>query len=271
MDIFVWKQLLKNLVLPPAGPLLAALVGLLLRRGERTRKAGTVLCVAALAVLWLVATPLVADALERLAQGYPPLDLAKPVRAQAVVILAGGVRVDAPEYGTSAPSPTTLARVLYGARVARATALPVLVSGSRYEAQSMDYMLRTDLGITPRWIENRSRDTRQNAQMSAAILLKDGVRSVVLVTSAAHMRRAVREFAEAGLEPVAAPTELWTRAERGVIAFVPSAGALSRSQRALYEALGLAVRALGLGRARTPVNSAAPSSASSPPTVPPAA
>jgi len=270
MDIFVWKQLLKNLVLPPAGPLLAAFAGLALSRTARTRKAGALLCVAALAALWLLATPLVADALERLVQRYPPLDLSRPVAAQAVVILAGGVHVNAPEYGTSAPSPTTLARLVYGARVARATALPVLVSGSHYEAQSMDYILRRDLGVIPRWVENRSRDTRQNAQMSAAILLRERIRSVVLVTSAAHMQRAMHEFAEAGLQPVAAPTELWTRTEHGVIALVPSSPALARSQRALYEALGLAARALSLGHARVPLNRTAPSSASSSATAPPA-
>ena len=93
MDIFVWKQLLKNLVLPPAGPLLLVCVGLALAYARRTRRAGVALCIAALAALWALATPVIADALVRAAERYPPLDLSRPVRAEAVVILAAGVRI----------------------------------------------------------------------------------------------------------------------------------------------------------------------------------
>src|SRR5205807_4031223 len=68
-----------------------------------SRSTGVALCVVAAAATWLLATPLVADALVRSAERYPALDLTKPTRAQAIVILAGGVRVGAPEYGSSAP------------------------------------------------------------------------------------------------------------------------------------------------------------------------
>ncbi|HTY49675.1 MAG TPA: YdcF family protein [Steroidobacteraceae bacterium] len=244
MDVFVWKQLLKNLVLPPTGPLLLALAGLALLPLRRARVAAMAMCAAGFGGLWLLSTPLVADTLVRAAERYPALDLGKPVDAQAIVILGGGVRVDAPEYGRSAPGATTLERLVYGARVARITGLPVLVSGSRYEAASMTDTLQQDLGVNARWVENRSRDTHQNALFSAAILARAGIRKVILVTSAAHMARSVTEFELAGLRVVPAPAAMWTRRDRGVLAFIPNADALVRSQRACYEALGLAVQAL---------------------------
>src|ERR1700760_3864697 len=119
MDYFVWKQLLKNLVLPPTGPLLRAGLGLVLLAFRRARAAGVVLCALSLGGLWVLATPIAADALVRWAERFPALDPAQVGDAQAIVILAGGVRVDAPEYGTSAPGATSLERLVYGARLAR--------------------------------------------------------------------------------------------------------------------------------------------------------
>jgi uncharacterized SAM-binding protein YcdF (DUF218 family) len=238
MDIFIWKLMLKNLVLPPAGPLVIVLAGLLLASSVRYRRAGLTLCVAGTLVLWLLATPAIADALVRAVERYPPLDLGKPVEAQAIVILGAGVRLNAPEYGSSAPSATTLVRLVYGARVARATGLPVLVSGSHYEAAAMAAFLQRELGITPRWVETHSHDTRQNAVNSAAMLEHEGIHRVVLVTSSAHMVRALREFQASGLSVVAAPAELWTRRDLGPLVWVPNADALVRAQRALYEVLG---------------------------------
>ena len=253
MDIFVWKLLLKSLVLPPTGPLLLALFGFALVTLSRLRRTGLALCAAGLGLLWLRATPFFADALVRSAERYPPLDLSKPVPAQAIVILAGGVRVNAPEYRSSAPGATTLERLVYGARVARITGLPVLVSGSRLEAASMSEVLQRDLAVTPRWVENHSRDTQENARMSAVLLARSGVQRIVLVTSSAHMARAVGEFQALGLSVIAAPAAMWTRRESGVLLWVPNAEALVRSQRALYEDLGLIVQRLRVAftRART--------------------
>lgn len=251
MDIFLWKQLLKNLVLPPTGPLVLAIVGLALWAGARRRPGvslravGLALCAAGVVLLWALSTPIVADGLMRSAERYPALDLTQPIEAQAIVILAGGVRPGAPEYaGRPAPSSTTLQRLVYGARVAHTTGLPVLVSGSHFEAEAMSDFLRRDLSVTPRWVENHSRDTHENAEMSAAILEREAIHTVILVTSSEHMARAVTEFRIAGLAVIPAPAEMWTRRDRAVLVWVPNAEALVRSQRALYEVLGRIVQTL---------------------------
>jgi len=244
MDFYTWKQLLKNLALPPTGPLLLMLAGFILSLGRRPRPYGYALSIAGAVLLWLLATPVVADALVRAVERYPALDLHQPVDAQAVVILAGGVRRNAPEYGTPAPGATTLERLVYGARVARTLGLPVLVSGSKLEAASMKDFLHTDLGVTARWVENRSRDTHENAQFSAVILARAGVHKVILVTSSAHMARSVVEFNMAGIETVPAPAAMWTRRDDGILDLIPNADALLRSQRACYEAGGRLVQIL---------------------------
>ncbi len=244
MDYFVWKQLLKNLVLPPTGPLLLATLGLVLVAFRKARLGGAILCAVGLIALWVLATPIAADTLVRWAERYPALDPARVGDAGAIVILAGGVRVDAPEYGSSAPGATSLERLVYGARLARQTHLPVLISGSRFEAASMTDFLQQDLGVSAKWVENQSRDTHQNAQFSAVILAREGVHKVVLVTSAAHMARSVVEFNQAGIDAVPAPAAMWTQRDKGVLAYVPNADALVRSQRAMYEGLGRLVQAV---------------------------
>ena len=112
----------------------------------------------------------------------------------------------------------------------------------------MRTFLERDLSVTPRWIENDSRDTEQNAERSAAILLPAGVRRILLVTSSEHMARALVEFRVAGLDPLPAPAEMWTRRDQGPLVWVPNADALMRSHRALYEFLGRLVQWIRLER-----------------------
>ena len=122
---FLIKATLRTLVLPPAGPLILAIAGAwLLRRRPRL---GGFLLAFGLASLWLLSTPIVADAVTRLAERCPPLDLSKPTGAQAIVILAGGgQRMFAPEFQGPEADYQLLERLSYGAYVARTTGLPVI-------------------------------------------------------------------------------------------------------------------------------------------------
>ena len=126
------KTVLRSMILPPAGPLLLAVVGLLLMK--RRPRLARVCLVAAVSLLWLLSTPVVSDALEALAESYPPLDLRSAAGAQAIVILGGGgERAFAPEYAGMAAEPIMLERLSYGAYVARRTNLPILVTGYSIE------------------------------------------------------------------------------------------------------------------------------------------
>src|SRR5215467_2002532 len=91
------KAILKAIVLPPTGPLLVALFGLgLARRFPRT---GRAVAAAGVASLLLLSLPIVAYFLLGRLETYPPLALTDAKSAQAIVILGGGTRRHAPEYG----------------------------------------------------------------------------------------------------------------------------------------------------------------------------
>ena len=84
--------------------------------------------------------------------------------------------------------------------------------------------------------EEQSRNTRENATMSATLLKAQGVTDILLVTSALHMGRAVMHFEAAGLKvhPASTDHEVGASTE-DPLRFVPSAGALDGSARAIKE------------------------------------
>src|SRR4051812_42900983 len=144
-DPIVVKVFLKALVLPPFGPLLVVALGLLLI--HRTRRAGLVIAWSGLILLFALALPVTATWLLRTLDDSPALDVARASTAGAIVILGGGTRRDAPEYGGDTLGRLTLERVRYGAWVARKLALPVLVTGgATYGGDTQGSMMRGALG-----------------------------------------------------------------------------------------------------------------------------
>jgi uncharacterized SAM-binding protein YcdF (DUF218 family) len=169
--------------------------------------------------------------------------------AQAVVILGGGRRI-APEYGGETVSELALERVRYGAKLARELNLPILVTGgSVYGARTpegtlMEQVLQQSFGTPARWVETRSRDTHENAIFSAELLRSEGIDTAVLVTHDFHMRRSVAEFTAAGIHVVRAPVTFAPATQnRSLAEHMPSAGALRSSALALHEVLGYLILA----------------------------
>jgi uncharacterized SAM-binding protein YcdF (DUF218 family) len=160
-----------------------------------------------------------------------------------VILGGGGQRLYAPEYGGPAAGGILLERLSYGAFLANKTQLPVLVTGFRVEAAAMHASLARNFGIEARWVDNRAYDTFENARNSAQLLQADGIRRILLVTHATHMRRAVEEFRSAGLDVVPAPTGIMDPNQTG-LGLQPFPDQLLRSSSAINEIVGEAVRAL---------------------------
>ncbi len=237
-----FKTLLKGLIFPPAGPILLAVLGVFLIK--RRPLPARICLILGLGSLWLLSTPLVSDALSRLAEHYPPLDLQSTAGAQAIVILGGGgQRAFAPEYGGPAANPVLLERLSYGAYVAGKTGLPILVTGFHVEADAMRDTLRRNFGVEARWVDDRAYDTFENARNSVRLLQASGVHRIVLVTHATHMRRSVQEFIDAGVEVVPASVGMVAPRDVRILYFLPNPDALLRASTAINELLGEPVRA----------------------------
>jgi uncharacterized SAM-binding protein YcdF (DUF218 family) len=101
-----------------------------------------------------------------------------------------------------------------------------------------------DYGVTLRWLEDRSRDTAENASLLTPILRRDGIKKIALVTDAVHMPRSVLEFERQGLAITPAPTGFVLPTRSGLLMWLPSTDGISASTRVLHELLGLTIARL---------------------------
>ena len=244
------------LLIPPINLLPLGLAGVALASWSAqapARKAGRVLVWLALGGLLLFSLPVTSGALiASLETGLVTGDLPADAGEGAIVILSGdpahgGAGGLFPGSGIGA---LTLERMRAGALLSRVRHLPVLVSGGVLEtgavpiATTMAASLDAEFATSVRWVEDRSVDTWENAGYSTAMLRRDGIRRVFVVTHAWHMRRALMAFAHFGMPATPAPVRLdrWPQLE--FEDFVPSVSALRGSYFAIHEWIGCAYYSL---------------------------
>ena len=213
--------------------------------GRRRRRLGRALVWSSVALLWLASTPWVSSALLASLQRSPSLDLAAlPGGPGAIVVLGADLTPYTAEMRGPDIGPLTLVRLRYGAQLARASGLPLLVSGGRIApsapplAKLMAEVLEREYGLTRVWREASSRTTLENAQQSALFLRQQGIEEVFLVTHAWHIPRAQAAFEKRGLRVRPAPTAYQPWPDRTLRGFVPSARALVNSSLGLHEWVG---------------------------------
>jgi uncharacterized SAM-binding protein YcdF (DUF218 family) len=216
-------------------------------------------------LIWLGGNQWVAAALTRSLewQYLPPDDYPQ---ADAIVVLGGAT--NPPVYPRQIVEVNSAGdRVLYAAHLYHLGKAPyILASGGRLPwsaisdstpADEMSSLLQL-LGVPGNaiWLERESVNTQENAEFSKPILEEHGVKTILLVTSAFHMPRAVGLFEQQGFEVIPAPTDYdVTQADWDllmhpnwqtlVIGLIPDSGSLNATTSALKEYLGMAVIQLG--------------------------
>ena len=150
--LFVFKQLLKALIMPLPGILLMGFVGVYLLWRNRRPRLGRGLITVALGLLFLASMePLVAGWGERLERQYPAY-ADQPV--DYILVLGEGHTSDPELPLTSWPSPATLYRVTEGLRLAaRNPQARVIFSGyggtDGKSAAEVNQRLAVELGLDP--------------------------------------------------------------------------------------------------------------------------
>lgn len=238
----LFKSAVEALLLPPVSFLLMALLGLLIE--HRFRVIGRCLAFAGILATLVLAMPIVSSSL------LLPLEHSLPVTPppdsppQAIVILGGDLRRTGTAAVTLSPGPRSFERLRAGAELYRQTHLPILITGGRQRpgepsiAEIMADSMEHEFQVPVEWRENSSRDTWENAELSAALLREHGIKSIYLVTHAWHMRRALVAFANTGLVVTAAPTWFDRRASPPGMEFVPNIGGWRDSFYAIHEWIG---------------------------------
>jgi len=165
----------------------------------------------------------------------------------AVVVLGAGWEPDADWPAGTRLNDSAVHRLMEGLRLLEA--LPdakLVVSGGSRRADeapvAQGYAAAAqELGVPAARIVvmDTPTDTAQEAYAVRDFLGTEA--RFVLVTSASHMRRAVRHFERVGLSPIASPTHYLAGRDgpHRLRYWVPSSDALRKTGRAVYETLGL--------------------------------
>ena len=259
MGIESWKPILTALLLPPVPLLLLTLIGarlILPRRGL-----GWFVILLSVELIWLSACTGTARLLMQFVLHPPPVlsaDRIQALKAEnlakrpiAIVVLGGGMEALAPEYGVSSLTAASLERLRYGVWLSRETGLPVAFSGgvgwaqldAKPEAQIAAQIAASEYGRPLKWIEDNSRDTRENAARTIALLKPQGIRHIVLVTNGYHMPRALRNFEQAAGSDVsieAAPMGTAKRGNLPSLAWLPTTEGFQDTRNVLRELIGRA-------------------------------
>jgi uncharacterized SAM-binding protein YcdF (DUF218 family) len=243
MSWFVTK-LISAFLLPPLNLLIIAAIGLWL--WHKRPCMARVLLTVSFALLWLLSTPYVAEALLHGLEGDPDAAATKMPSADAIVVLGGNTYFHAPEYGgKDTVKEGTLVRLRFAAKLHRETGKPILVTGGKplgnsvSEAELMKQVLEQEFRIPVQWAEGASDNTLENARLSRQLLGQAGISRIYLVTHAWHMPRALQAFRAAGFQVIPAPTAYTTRYRTDLLAFVPDAYALRDSRIFMHELIGM--------------------------------
>jgi uncharacterized SAM-binding protein YcdF (DUF218 family) len=243
-----------HLILPPGGPLLLALLGLLLLRlGWRS---GGRLVLLGLLLAWTLTLEGVVEPLSRLYIGAAAAPQAQSWAGRddaLVLVLGAGVYRSSHIAGAHELKDRTAERLRRGLWWSKRLNLPLAFSGgvgTKAEAEqpseaSVVVATLKALGLPPlRWAEGQSVDTRGNAKHSATELRRRGTRKVLLVTDDLHMPRALKHFRQAApdIEFIAAPLAKAAGVDWRWQDYLPSQRG---AQRASYLAYELAARIAG--------------------------
>ena len=200
--------------------LFATLIGVLLCFGSRARF-GRGLALTAILVLLAAATlPLGMLLIAPLEDRFhpPPPDLPPP---EGIIVLGGAIddgvsrargQTVFDEGGERLTEAVVLAKRFPQARVVYTSGSSSFTAETSTEAlQARKFMAQ--MGIAPErvTIEDKSRNTDENARFTAAIVHPEPSQRWIVVTSAFHMPRAMGLFEKAGFHPIAYPVGFRTR------------------------------------------------------------
>lgn len=217
------------------------------------KKLGMTLLFLTAALLWISSTPALSSYLiASLERQYLPIPVSKSPKADAIVILGGGVgAAESPRLEVDLTDASD--RILHATRLYKAGKAPLIIAaggsntwlGTRTpEAFTMDKLLR-EWGVPSRAIivESESLNTYQNAVNTKKLLDQRKLKKILLVTSAAHTPRALATFRSAGITSIPSPTDykIVDQEKSIVLSFLPDIGALGGTTQALKEHLGFLV------------------------------
>jgi len=236
--MFLLKKFIAAFLTPMALCWEILLCGIILLWFTRKKKAAKIFLTIGLGLLYLLSfRPLSSAFLSPLENRYPYYKGSDTV---SYILVLGGGSVDDPRLPVfSQLSDPSLNRLVEGIGIYRRIQGAKLIFSGKKVAALMSSAAQS-LGVKENAIlvEKSARDTKDEARTIQRIV---GKAPFILVTSAAHIPRAMALFEKRGMHPIAAPVRYLVRGEYYLNAefFLPSPGELYKTERAWHEYLGL--------------------------------
>ncbi|NLY64678.1 MAG: YdcF family protein [Alcaligenaceae bacterium] len=171
-------------------------------------------------------------------------------QAEAIVVLGGNTANHRENWFAELNDSPLHSRVDTASKLYHAQRAPKIIvsggalSGSVSEAKGMAARLVAK-GVPESAIvlENESTTTYENAKYTASELIRNNIRSIILVTSALHTPRSMAVFERLPLEVTAAPNppQITIPDDPDFISYLPNARALNASRSIIKEYIGLIV------------------------------
>lgn len=250
MDFVALSKILPILIYPFSLVLWLMLLAIVLLLFRKVR--GAIVCIAAAIAIALVCgnPTLSASFYAGHERTFLPMPPAKHPQVDVIIVLGGTLSPPLPPRESFDLSGAT-DRVRYGARLYLADKADsiLLAGGEVFPQQGVEvesfYMakLLQEWGVPTSAIlvEGRSRNTYENALYSKEIMVDNGFKKALLVTSALHMPRALAVFRSAGIDAIAAPTDynIVSGNQPRVLNWLPTLGAMGTFTDVYREHLGI--------------------------------
>ncbi|MDF2960872.1 MAG: hypothetical protein K0S39_2607 [Paenibacillus sp.] len=171
------------------------------------------------------------------------------IQGDVIVLLTGGAVGNTPDVdGRGNLTGFTMNRVVTAYKLHKSTGLPIIISGGQVYKDSGNEgrivkrnLLAFGVKESSLILDDKSRNTEENAINTAHILRQNNFAKPVLVTSAFHMKRSVGNFNQLGISTVPYPTDYLVPQPYNVTvtSLLPSSDGVQKCSLAAKEYLGL--------------------------------
>jgi len=241
---FLLKKIVSIFIMPFPIFIVLFVLGLLLLYRNKLLKAKVVLSISFVWLFLISYSPLINTILYEYETTYPTLKTA-PANIQYIYVLGGGHHTDDAHPITSQVIESSVVRVNEGIRLYHQLDEKPTIIVSGYSGlfdptpgAIMQHRLALSLGVKKEklHVEPNPKDTQAEAK-AAKKYIKNA--PFILVTSASHMKRALKFFKNEGLNPIPAPTNHLADVKYPNYTKVFSISALRKADIVWHEIVGL--------------------------------
>jgi len=244
--MLIFKYIVKSLIIPPGAIFLLLLILNVWHVIKKIKNIG-IYNIFIACLIGLISIPPVSHSMLRFLES--DYKFIKNPQADVIIVLGERFLTGVSDFsGVGAPSPLMMTRLFTAARLQKRLNVPIIVSyGITANNKLLEsiiaerYLVEFGVSYEDIIIEDKSRDTFENAKNSKALCLDMGFKKPIIVTSAYHLKRSTLSFNKVGMSVTPFPSNFLSpiKKDYGWYSIFPSYESFKNSSIAIKEYLGL--------------------------------